>query len=260
MHRKLIVPAGILLLGLSMACGGGDDAEQQAQEEARAAEWAQLQETRSGLEERRQRLADLEEQVEAAEGGEVEGDPEALEAEAEQLAQEIDNDATAFYDKLVEFINSAEIAVGEEMPERVKEAIRLKSHEDSLVAREYIDRGGDYARAIEIYQTALQVDPDNPELQEALAWAEQNRWMTEERFGQVKKGMNRREVRALLGQPNLHNIRDYPEKNRLAWFYPKGPDRSAAAVFFQKKGDLYTVYQLDYEAVKGTSAGDEAGS
>lgn len=265
MHRKAKGLAGSLLLGLLIACGGGEDAARQAKEEARAAEWAELEATKASLEERRQQLADLEAQIDAAaqepaagtEPAETEQDVEALQAQVQELEQEIDADAQALYERLVEFINSAEIAVGEEMPERVKEAIRLKSHEDILVAREYIERGGDYARAIEIYQTALLVDPDNEELQEAMAWAEANRWMTEERFAQVKKGMSRDEVRAAVGQPNLRNIRDYPEKNRLAWFYPKGPDRSAAGVFFQQKGDDYTVYLTDFDAVKPAGAGEE---
>lgn len=262
MHRKLSVLAGSLLIGLSLACGG-EDAAQQEQEEARAARWADLQVEQAGLSEKREQADEIAARIQAVEEGEAEaeGDPEALRAEAQKLEQELTDAAQTFYEALVEFINSAEVAVGEEMPERVKEAIRLKSHEDAIVAREYIDKGGDYARALEIYDTALQVDPANSELQEARAWAEENRWMTEERFGQAKKGMNRRQVRELLGQPNLHNIRDYPEKQRLAWFYPKGPDRSAAGVYFQKKGDQYTVYQLDFSAVKpaaAAAAGEEA--
>jgi hypothetical protein len=266
MHRKAKGLAGSLLLGLLIACGGGEEAAQQAQEEARAAEWAELEATKASLEEKRQQVAELEAQIDAGpqEGTEetaevTEEDVEALQAQLQQIEDEIDADAQAFYESLVEFVNSAEIAVGEEMPERVKQAIRLKSHEDILVAREYIEKGGDYARAIEIYQTALQVDPDNPELQEALAWAQENRWMTEERFAQAKKGMSRDEVREVLGQPNLRNIRPYPEKKRLAWFYPKGPDRSAAGVFFQEKGDDYTVYLTDFDAVKPAGAEEEEG-
>lgn len=250
--------AGALLLGLLIACGGGEEAARQEREAARAAEWEELEATQAALEEHRRRLAQLREQAAAEEedgapeeqGEAAEGAPTAA-AEAERLEEQIAEESQAFYDRVVAFINSAEITVGEEMPERVKAAIRMKSHEDIQVAREYIDQGGDYVRAIEIYQTALSVDPDNEELKSALAWAEEHRWMSEERFGQAKKGMTREEVKALLGQPNLHNIRDYPERNAVAWFYPKGADRSAAGIFFQKRGDgPYKVYLLDFDAVK----------
>lgn len=261
MDRKLSALAGSLLLLLAIACGGGKEAAAKAKQQARDADWAELQQQKADLDQKRQQLAELraqagtesEEAKPAGEGEAAEGAAGA--GEEQQLEQEISTESQAFYERLVNFINSAEIEVGQELTQRQKDAIRMKSAEDILVAQEFIDKGGDYARALEIYDTALQADPDNEDLKQAKQWAEEHRWMTEERFAAVKKGMTQDEVRAALGQPNLHNIQTYPEKKTVAWFYPKGPDRSAAGVYFnQKRSGPYKVYLADFNAVKPTGA------
>jgi hypothetical protein len=125
----------------------------------------------------------------------------------------------------------------------------MKSAEDIALAQEYIDLGGDYRRAVEILETALSVDRDNPELQAAVEKAKEFRFTTKERFDQVKRGMTQDEVRALLGQVNLRNVREYPERKVVAWFYPK-QGGGAGAVFFEQKGDVFVVYKIDFEAVQ----------
>lgn len=262
MLRKTTALTGCLLLTLLalIACGGGEEAEDLARQQEREEEWAWLQQSKQDLDAARQRVAEVHDQLAAAarEDSEVElGEEEvaALEAEAQELGAKIEADAEAFLTRLIAFINAAEIEVGEEMGERVKGAIRMKSDEDMLVAMEYIEKGGDYSRALDIYQAALQVDPDNEKLQAAIAEAEANRYMTEERFAQVKKGMTQDEVREVIGQPNLRNIQEYPDKKTVAWFYPKGPDRSAAGVYFQQRREgPYKVYLADFDAVKSPSA------
>ncbi len=69
--------------------------------------------------------------------------------------------------------------------------MRLKSAEDLLLGREYINRQGDYRTAAEIWQQALAVDPDNVELKQALAEAMAKQYMTPERFAQVQEGNDR---------------------------------------------------------------------
>jgi hypothetical protein len=216
---------------------------------ARTQEWASLQESKRQLDAKRAQLAELR--------GRLEETPDLapLKAQADQLEEEIGSAADALGGRLINHINSLEIEVGAVLSPDQQAALRMKSDEDMVVAREFIERGGDYRRAIDIYQAALQVDPDNQRLKDELAAAEANRWMTQERFVQVKKGMSQNEVRKLLGPPNLHNIHDYPEKQTVAWLYPKGPDRSAAGVYFQKKGDgPYKVYLADFNAVKAPPA------
>jgi hypothetical protein len=257
MHSKWCsLAAGTLLVATALlGCGeGGKGAADTAVAKARQAEWASLHQAKQQLDAKRGRLRELRGQLEqAADGatGATEGAGDPVEAEADRLETEIGTEGEQLATRLAEYINNLEIEVGAPLTADQQAAIRMKSDEDIVVAREYIEQGGDYRRAIDIFQATLQVDPDNPRLKEELAAAEANRWMTEERFKQAKKGMTQSEVRAALGQPNLHNIHEYPEQKTVAWLYPKGPDRSAAGVYFQRKDSgPFKVYQLDFNAVK----------
>ena len=236
-----------LLLALAMltalaACGGGED--EASTSAAQEAAWAELQQMKEALDAKRADLDAAREELDAAEGEER----EPLAARVEQLAGETQQMADDFNNKLVEYINSDPPVQGEPLTERQQAAIRLKSAEDIVYAREYIRDGGDYARAIDIYNAALAVDPDNPDLQAALAGAEADRYMSEERFSQLEAGMSDVEVRRLLGNPHYRNIREY-EDGAVGWFYPTDPNRSAAAVYFRQDGDELEVYKFDYRAV-----------
>lgn len=200
------------------------------------AEWAWLQQTRQDLEQRRARLA----------SGAAD---DAFARQTEALSREL-------YRRLVEFINADPPVQGEPLSPRQKAAIRMRSDEEIRLAREFIERGGDYQRAIDIYREALAVDPDYPRLREELARAQARRYMTRQTFSQVKEGMDQDEVRRLLGQPNLHNVRDWPERGVAGWFYPKDAGGSAAAVWFRQEGERYIVYLHDFNALQpgGTAA------
>lgn len=254
--------AAIAVVLVLTACGGGGA----QQDEQQAAEWAWLTETKQELDGKRSDLADLEEQAMAAAAAateEVEVAAEAEEGEAEvreevdfagqiaALEEEIATLDEEFSGRLVAFLNADPMIEGETPSERQIAALRMKSDEDILLAKEWIVKGGDYKRAIEIYNTALMFDPDNEKVQAALAEAEADRYMNEDRFGQVKKGMTEDEVRELLGQVNLHNLREYPDKNVKAWFYPTSEEGAAAAVWFQpnKKSGVSEVYQVKFDAI-----------
>lgn len=73
--------------------------------------------------------------------------------------------------------------------------------------------------------------------------------MSEERFAQAEEGMTQDEVRETLGQPNLSNIRTFPEDNVEAWFYAVDAQGSAAAVWFRERGGEMTAYKVNYEEV-----------
>ena len=226
------------LLGIASltACGGPVEEDREAQTHAVAAdsEWAWLQRAKKDLDAKRQELARV---------------PPAERPAAEPLARDVRARTDEFRRRLLGFINDNPPLAGEKPAGRTLEAIRLKSDEDILVAREHINEGGDYRMAIDIYEAALAVDPDNPRLRQELERAQARRYMTAERFAQVQEGMTQEEVRALLGQPNLNNVRQYEDKGITAWFYTKDPQGGAAAVWLQRQAKGYVVYEADFDAV-----------
>lgn len=231
------------LLSVAPGCGGPPDSTEASEKgspsaDAASAEWAWLQQAKRELDEKRGALPAPE--------------PAAIPAapETEQRRREVDRQALEFNRRLIDFINAEPPVEGEPLTERQLAALRLKSDEDILRAREFIERGGDYQGAIAIYEDALAVDPDNPRLKEGLATARARRYMTAELFTRVKPGMSEDQVRALLGQPNLHNVRDYPERGVVAWFYPKDASGAAAAVWFERQESRAAVYKVDFDAIE----------
>jgi hypothetical protein len=231
--------AGFALL-LAMGCGGATEegTATKVDSAARQAEWSWLDGAKKELDRQREELASLREQ--AASGADVAARIQAVDAEITNQANELGR-------RLADYINADPPVMGEPMRPDQLQAIRLKSAEDLVIAKEHIELGGDYRKAIDIYQAALAIDPDNPELQAALADAQAKRFMTPERFAQVKKGMNEEQVIAAVGRPLLRNVREYPEKKVKAWFYPKNDQGEAAGVFLTDEGE---VYSTDFEAVK----------
>lgn len=264
----------VALLVVLVAAVGCSNAEKEAeqQEAARDARLAELQDAKTELDDMRAELAELKAEMEAA--AEAEGDADGAAEDAEegepaedpaariqQLENQIASRSEQFYGDLVAFINENPLLEGEEPSERQKAAFRMKSEEDIWIAREYVEKGGDYRRAITILEDALAVDPDNELLQEALADVESKRFMTEERLAQVEKGMNRDEVRDVLGIPFHANVRSYEEDGVIAWFYPVDEQGSAAAVWFRQRGDDYQVYETNFEEREGAAeAGGDGGS
>lgn len=228
-----------LVFSLAAGCGKPEEEDGQAiRAEAGAAEWQWLQAAKKQLDEQRGRLATLK-------------DP----AGAEPLRKEVAARTAELNRRLVDFINAnAAASPGEPPDERQRAAIRMKSDEDILLAREYVEEGGDYRRAIDIYETALAADPDNERLRRELEATRARRYMTPQRFGQVKEGMTQDEVRRLLGPPNVQDVRAYPERGVTAWFYPKDATGAAAAVWFQKKATEAEVYLLDFDAIQPPAA------
>jgi hypothetical protein len=242
-------------VGIIGAVGCGPDSEEAAPAPAALAadaEWRWLQDTRGTLGQKRAQLAKTEAAARANPPAGPARQEAAQEDEAARLRHEVETLSTELRRRLVDFINANPPVEGRPMTPQQQEALRMKSDEEILVAQDFIQRGGDYRRAIEIYQAALSVDPGNPRLRQELEKARGMRYMSRERFSQVKEGMSQDEVRSLLGQPNLHNVRDYADRKVAAWFYPKGPEGAAAAVWFERSGSgsaAARVYAADFDAV-----------
>jgi hypothetical protein len=260
----------LLVAVILVACGPSGPSKQEL---ALQEEFEALQEMQAELVGKRQELAGMRMELAAAAVEEVEAETEAeTEAGAEEaleeevdlaaeiivLEEEIANLTDEYGGRLVGALNANPMIEGEEPSEMQKALISMKSDEDLALASEWIEKGGDYKRAIEIYNTALIIDPGNEKVMAALAEAETARYMNAELFEQVKKGMSPEQVKAILGQVNLHNIREYPDRGVVAWFYPTNDEGGAAAVWFReskKTGELES-YLIKFEGLGGQ--GEEA--
>ena len=247
MLRKLNLWALALVLvaGLgALACGGAED-EAATQAAARQTELEALQQEKQALDAQRQELAAARQTAQQAEG-----DAEAAaEAEVQRLEAAVGDAMEAFNEKLVAFINADPPIQGEPLSDTQLAAVRMLSDENILTAQEHIEKGGDYRKAIGIYEQSLQVDPDNPSLQEALARAEAERFMDEERFAAAKKGMNEEQVRQALGTPLRQNVKEY-DQGRVAWLYRVNEQGAAAAVWFRPVDGALEVYETNFEQVR----------
>lgn len=224
---------------LATGCAGSkDEKNAAASAEARKADWAWLENAKKDLDAKRQELAGVEAQ--AAAGADVK-------AQLDRLNAEVDKAEEILGGKLAAYINADPPVVDEPMKPEVLAAMRMKSSEDILIAKEFVALGGDYRKAIDIINSSLAADPDNPALKSALADLEAKRFMTQERFAAVKKGMNEADVRGALGMPYNRNIKHYPDKKITAWFYPKNEQGDAAGIWFNEKG---VAYQVSFDAVK----------
>jgi hypothetical protein len=244
----------IWLIGVvaALALGCAKSAEQQAavkaNDPARQEEWKWIEGTKKTLDQKREELASLRDQL--ANGAAVAPQIDTLNAELAKIGDE-------FSRRLVDYINADPPIAGEPMSPGQLAAIRMKSGEDIQIAKEHIEMGGDYRKAIDIYNMSLSIDPDNPDLKAALEEAEAKRFMTAERFAQVKKGMGELEVVRAIGRPLTRNMRDYPEKKVSAWFYPKNESGEAAGVFFN---DKKLVYSTEFNAVKHSDEAAASGN
>lgn len=251
----LVAVLAIALLPLT-ACSNGEEeaaaaaAERQAGLEALEQQQQQVQQVRDDIE-------DLRGQLVAAEAGEGEGDPTEIRSRIEQKNAELNDAANGYNQALADFINADPPVAGEPVPEATAHAIAMKADEDIVLAQEYITEAGDYARAISMYDDILAYSPDNPNVLEAKAEAERLRFMTEERFSQVEKGMTEGQVEELLGKANPRNRRNYEDVGRSAWYYPKSPDGDAAGVLFNRRDGRMVVYDTKWDAIPKRAAGEE---
>ncbi|MBV8199122.1 MAG: hypothetical protein JOZ15_00725 [Acidobacteria bacterium] len=167
----------------------------------------------------------------------------------DRLAREVEVRAQQFGRRLVAYINADPPVEGTPLSVRQLAAIRMKSDEEIVVAHEFIARAGDYRRACEIYEAALAADPQNPLLHEELQRAEAARYIAAGRFAHAAPGMTAEQVREALGPPNAHDVRAYPDKGVVGWFYPKDAAGAAAAVWFEQRGGTLTAFLCDWNAL-----------
>lgn len=220
LNRKPFVFAlvALVLAGL-VACGpdGADEENGEVDAAAREAQVAALEHRQQELQAEREELRAALARIEAREAqeGDAEIDFEARSAELAAAGEQLGMEAA-------EFINADPPVVGEPMGELNQRALDVKAREDIELAREYIEQGGDYGRAIRIYEDILTMDEDNELALAAKAEAEGMRFVNDERFAQVEQGMTQAQVREILGPPFHRNIREYPDDG-AAKAFPERP-------------------------------------
>jgi len=248
--RKLWLATAVILTLALVGCATGP------KEDPMAAEWDALQAAKTALDAKRQELVALKAEAAMPVDPEAEGEPVDHTAHIEALGAEVTGLADGFMTQVVTFLNNDPIIAEDGPTERQTAAIRLKSGEDMLVAEEWIAEGGDYSRAIQIYENTLNLDPDNEDLKAAMARAQEMRFMSAERFATAKKGMTEDAVREALGTPLHYNVKTYPDKGGVtAWFYQTDEAGSAAAIWFRpNKEEILTAYLTKYDSVVKESA------
>ncbi len=234
------VAAGLLAIGCSPPSPLPEPSNRVAD-----ADWSRLEEARSGLVEQRKQLA-----------GQVARAPSA--PTTAELRRAVERRSDELSRRLVAFLNQDPPREQEPLAPRQAQAIRWKSELDIYLARGYVERAGDYRRALDILEAALALDPGHAELRAELAAVRAARFVTAESFAKIKDGMSPDQVRAILGAPNPHNVREYleqgPGRGVTGWFYPKDDLGRAAGVWFAKDRGQLIVYRADFSAVQPEGA------
>lgn len=124
-------------------------------------------------------------------------------------------------------------------------AAQLFAREKVRIGDGYMEILSRYDRAINMYRSALYVDPNNVEAKTKLELAEARRHVSPESFVRVTTGMHEADVQALLGDPREDWIRQKIEGSRVfsVWIYPRR-DGGAAAVYFESG----VVYHTNWDA------------
>jgi hypothetical protein len=233
------------------ACRADDAASARQRTAAQGSALAEVRGARRLLEARRAELRGARAAAEERAAGAVRSD----DADLAELEKEVDARAAELNRRLVELLNEDPPHRGEPTAYQ-RELLTIKIAEDLVLAREYIEEGGDHAGAIAILRKTLELDPESAAAREALARAERERFMSRERFAGVGKGMSAAEVRARLGPPHPGERRSFPEREVEVWFYPR-QSGAKAAVFFERKQDgRLVVYQVDFDAVAPRGGGE----
>ena len=142
-------------------------------------------------------------------------------------------------------------------PESQETADALLIYADGaiLVADDMVVKSGDYKKAIdhlrsaEGYFNAAGLTSYHP-LVAKIAELDDWRFITQERFDAVKKGMTKEEVVAVVGQVYFRNIQESQEKGVESWLYKKREGGASAFYFKIKTGK---VYDKNWEAVAVTT-------
>ncbi len=252
MNRKYLLYScciTISIVVLATGCSKGTS-EAELKRAELAAQLATIQQSYAELEQGRAeiaaasaRLAELQAVPERSRSDEQKTELEALPGQIAELEAEREVDFDSVQGGLAEFLN---VALNEfpDAPETVA-GLRIYSEEALLVARDMVEKAGEYKKAVDhlaaarsYYEMAGIAEVHQP-LVDTLAELEEWRWINQERFDAVANGMTRDEVKATVGVPYHGNVQADEARNVETWLYRKSEGGAAAIYFHVKTGKVY---------------------
>ncbi len=255
-NRLLVVcVVFVAVVGLSQGCSRGPSEDELKlaafQEQAAAMKQAYegLMSLRAEIEAAEVTVAELQEIPENDLTDEQNLEIEELTAKVESAAVESETAFEGVQGMVADLLN-----VGiNEFPESTEtaDALMIYADEAIFVADDMVVKSGDYKKAMdhlgnaEGYFQAAGLSSYHP-LVAKIAELDDWRFVTQERFDQVTKGMTKEEVVALVGQVYFRNIQEDTDKGVESWLYKKR-EGGAAAFYFKTKTGKY--YDKNWEAV-----------
>ncbi|MCD4750552.1 MAG: hypothetical protein K8R59_14370 [Thermoanaerobaculales bacterium] len=246
----------IVAIGAIVGCKGGPSEEElalsQAQEQFTAVKEGnnQLQQLRTDLAAAEATIAEIEAIEERKRTDEQKAQLEEVSGQLEGLQGSVEEIYEGLQVQLADFLTVA-LNNFPSAPETA-EALQIYAIEAIGVAEDIVAKSGDYKKATDHlmgakgYYEAIGLEPYQ-DLTDKIAYFEDWRLVTEERFGQLKKGMTKDEVKAAIGVPYYGNIQEDTKKGVESWLYKKDGG-GAAAVYFKTK--TAKVYDWNFDAVK----------
>ena len=256
-HRIVSCFVGVIVtLGLVNGCSRGPTEEELKQAEL-AEQFATISQLYDTLVQTRAEaaaavssLAEIEAVAERERTDEQKAMLEELPARIEEFTSTQDATFEELQGNLAEYLN---VALNEfpDSPDTAR-ALEIYSKEALIVAHDIVEKTGDYSKAIDhlasaenlYHQTGL--TPYQP-LVDEIANLDDWRYITQERFDQVKKDMTKDQVEELVGVPYYQNIKVDEKRGVEMWLYRKREGGAAAISFRTKTGK---VYHMNFDAVR----------
>jgi len=264
MRQPRILPCIMIVIvftGALLGCSRGPSkADQQTQQMKQ--QFGELTASEAALRSAREAVASARETVSTIEAikardrsDEQNQQLEQAKASMPDLESKVDSAYEDYQTRLADFLNLA-LNDFPEAPETAQ-ALQMYATEAIYNADDIVRKSGDYKKAIDTVQSAkgyydaIGKEPEQM-LLDKLDQLDDWRYITKERFDQVKKKMTEQEVRDVVGVPYYMNVKKDEKRGITYWLYPKR-EGGAAAVYFDKKDK---VYSMDFDAVKTKVAGD----
>ena len=201
-----------------------------------------LNELRADLAAAQQTVAEIEAISEKKRSDEQKEQLVALPASIDELGAAKDTTFGELQEMLSGFLNKAlnEIPDSEE----AKEGLRVYAEESIIITSDMVAKAGDYKKAIDNlaaaknYYDAAGIPVHQPII-DKIAEFDDWRYITDERFKDIKKKMTREEVKVVAGVPYYGNIQEDKDTGVETWLYRKREGGAAAVYFKMKTGKVY---------------------